>query len=606
VKVKVSREKKILLATLTINFILAVLATKIFSDGYPLGMDTFSHLPKTLYLSTHGFTQWFFDWYCGFPYLISYAPLAYILTYSLSIFNINPLLSYKLTETIFLMLTPIVFYKLVKTLGFSGEKAAYATLFFTVFPSTIQNPIIFGRFTNIVSYPFFILTLIFVFKTLNCKRSRWKNLFFASIFFGLTVLTHHFSAYILLLTMAILFLTLIQEKTIQTKILTVIAKFFGIAFLGCVFSGFWLLPFYLYREYWVLTYTKENFLLLVSITLFVLMVVLVGITVKKLFKPKNFNSLFVSVWMIIFIVLGSGLLPLKYFLPLGGEVDFLRFQLYLAIPSTILLVNLKNYSFGRLGKKLSLQQKLDKPKIWILVFLILNVLTVGILFQVFPVVLAEEVYPEDPPPQLIQYIKGEKGWGRILPIDCPFWVYILPYQTGKPLVDGWYPQGCILPTLKSITKKTINHYSKEEALKNLIANSKTYGIKWVIVGNHSKLYLFNNSTFKKVLKVSRFTVYKNSLNITYIETNPKTKVKFWQKGDSILIAFKTNNNKTRVLVREAYFPGWFAYEKSEKINVQKDGNGFICFNVYGVGEHRIRLTFNPYKKILGDSFPCII
>lgn len=594
------KEKNILLVVFGLNLILAVLATKPFSESYPIGMDSFSHLPKVLYLSRYGFSQWFFDWYCGFPYLVSYAPLAYIFAYLLTFIGVNPTLSYKLTEIFFLTLTPFAFYKLAKKLGLEESRAAYATLIFSVFPSTTQNYLVFGRFTNIVSYPFLILTLIFMFDVLECFRKR--SFILASTSFCLTLLTHHFSAYILLLIMVICFFTLTQEEKELRKALKSLAKLIGILLVGCVFSSFWLIPYYTYKDYWTLT-SQNSTTLLASLTLLALTVVLASLTVKKAFKPKNFKNTFILVWMFIFIFLGSGFLPLKYFLPFGGEVDFLRFQLYLAIPLSLLLVNLEGYSLGRLGKKFLLQQKLDKPKIWFLVVVVLNILIMGIILQVFPTVLAEEVWPEEPPPQLIQYIRERSEWGRILPIDCPFWVYSLPHLTGKPLVDGWYPQGCILSKIKFSTRKTINHYSNETILKHFIDNAKLYGIKWVLVGNNSKTHLLKNSGFHKVLETSKFMLFENSLNLTYIETNPKTsKVKYIQRTDSILISLETKNLKTKVLVKETYFPGWIATENNKEIPIYPDENGFICFNVYGVGEHTIILRFNLYKDILQRLF----
>ncbi len=601
-KFNISKEKNILLAVFTLNFVLAVLATKVFFESYPLGMDSFSHLPKFLYFSKYSFSQWFFDWYCGFPYLISYAPLAYIIAYLPTFIGINPILSYKLTEIFFLILTPLVFYRLARRLGLEKNRSAYATLIFSIIPSTIQNYLIFGRFANIISYPFFILTLIFMFDVL--ENSKKKSFILASICFSLTLLTHHFSAYILLLVMVICFLTLVQEKASLNQALVGMVKLGGISLVGCILSGFWLIPYYTYKDYWVLSdFSQETVTLLASPILLVLMVILICLTVKKVFKPKNFRSLFILVWMIVFLLLGSSLLPLKYFLPFGGEVDFLRFQLYLAIPISLLLVNLKDYSLGKIGKKLLLQQKLDKPKMWILIIVVLNILIMGVILQVFPTVLAEEVWPEDPPPKLIQYIKEQKDWGRILPIDCPFWVYNLPYLTEKPLVDGWYPQGCILPKIKSSTRKTINHYSNETMLKHFIGNAETYGIKWVLVGNHSKLYLLKNSNFHKVLTISRFTLFENTLNLTYIETNPKTtKIEYIQKRDSIIISLETKSFKTTVLVKEAYFPGWVVTENNKEISVYPDENGFICFNIYGAGKHTVILKFNPYRDILQRFF----
>ncbi len=595
------KDEKIYVFTIIgINTIIAVVATQIFSSNLPFGMDSFSHLPKVLYLAKHGFSLWFFDWYCGCPLFIFYSPLAYLLGFLPTSLGIDAFFSYKFVELVFLLITPLVFYKFCRKINLERKASLYATLIFSLVPSTIHNSIIFGRFANIVSYPFFLLTLIYLVEIIE-KASK-KSVFLASIFFCLTLLSHHFSAYILCVVVVVYMVVLTFEKPGLKQLLTKLLLFGLMFFLGFMFSSLWWIPLFIYRNYWLTPQTGNLTLLPVSVILLILFTALLCWIVRKFFHPAGFREATILTWMILFLLLGSGLLPLKYLLPFGEEVDFLRFQLYSAIPLAVFMADLKGFSLGKIGKKFQLEQKLNKKRIWLTFFVVLNLVVARVIVQVFPTVLTEEVFVGKVPHPILQYISSCPEYGRILAINTPYWVYISPYYTNKPLVDGWYPQGAVLPIIKQNVKKTINSSTNQTLLLHFINQPETYGIKWVLLGNSSKIFLLQNSTFQPVVQCSRFTLFENKLNITYIETKPQAQVVWNIDKDSIHIVLKTKASKTKVLVKEAYFPGWIAFDGQKEISLFPDKDGFISFIVYGFGEHTIRLTFNPYREILKMMF----
>ena len=585
-------EKGALTIILTSTILTAIFSSRIYSFELPIGMDTFSHLPKVAYISKFGPSFWCYDWYCGYPIFTSYAPLSYLLVYPLTLIGLDAIFSYKLVEVLFLLVAPLCFYKFCRAYSLERRKAFYATMIFSIFPSVIHNPLIFGRFPNIVSFPFFILTLMFTFKaTENFSK---KYFLLASILFTLTLLTHHFSAYILSLVFLIYALSLIFEiknvglKTLLTKMLILI----GILFLSFIFSAFWLLLYIVDLTYWVSFYT-QNVNPLISAALLILLTALTIICLKSFASYTSVKSLFTLAWAFLFLVFSSYFFPLTYFLPFGGSIDFMRFQLYLSIPFSLLIAGGRSRFLKTKGKSESLKD----IKLVVVFLLILNIIIFFAVFQFFGETVREEVFCESIPEPVILYLKNNKEYGRILTFKCPFSVYLLPSQTGKPLVDGWYPQGSVLPIIKFNVKKTLTRIEDESLISTFIKKSQVFGVKWVLLGDPGKAYLLQNSSFKKVLNFSRYILYENTLNISYVETNPKTELKWSQTRDMIRIIVEVNSReRLNVTVREAYFPGWTGWDNSEWLNISPTKNGFISFELKGVGKHNVTLTFNPYHN----------
>lgn len=578
-----------------VNFVTAAYATQLFSSGYPLGMDSFSHLPKLLYLVENGFVSWFFDWYGGMPLFLFYPPLAYLVAYALTLPGLSPLLSYKLIETLFILLTPLTLYLFCRKLRLSREQSAYVVLLFSLIPFIPLNSIVFGRFTNIVAMPFYLVALIFFLDAV--ERLSKRSMLLAGVFFSLTLLTHHLSAYILVITLAILFLNmLIERESFRMKFRRAFSLGSPIA-LGLILSSFWLIPFILYLKYWhQISFNPSSiYYIPVATVVFVFTVIGVSLLASRLLKLKELYSRTILVWAVLFLAYGAYFIPGSLLLPGGSEIDLLRFQLYASIPLAILLVTREKYDFKGLSRRI-FGEPLNTPLL-IVILLTVNVVAGAAILASTPEVVAQEVDVGEIPREVVDYLASREDFGRILAIDCPYWVYLLPYYTDKRLIDGWFPQGSILVMLKKVGKAyTLNSCRDDRLIRHFIERADDYGIKWVLVGSCGHAYLLENSQFKQVLKTGNIIIYENPHKVSYVEAKPKAQVSWSWSRDKIEIYLETQACRTLLTVKEAYFPAWKAYDNGVRIPLQQSELGFMKLTVKGEGKHKIVLVFEKYEE----------
>ncbi len=590
----------LLLAAILINLVTAVYASQLFSNHYPLGMDSFSHLPKLFYLVEHGFASWFFDWYAGMPLFLFYPPLAYLLAYLPTLAGVDPLLSYKIVETGFILLAVPLVYLLARRIGLPRERAAYAVLIFSLIPFVPLNSLFFGRFTNIVALPFFLACLYFTVDVV--KGFSRRSMFLAGVFFALTLLTHHLSAYMLALVLVILGLNLLVEGR---SLRGLVKQFFSLGspiLIGLVFSSFWLIPFILYLHYWHQLALKPSaiYSLPIAVFAFVATVLVASRLTEKTLKPKNMYVRFAFVWAVLFFAYGSFLLPVEYLVPAGGEIDLMRFQLYASLPLALLLADTETFS-ANVGRRLKGLGR-DTAVFLTLLFLVLNVVSGGVILAFTPRVVANEVRVGEIPQPLLDYLSSRSEFGRVMAIDAPFWVYLLPHYTGKRLIDGWYPQGSILVMLKKVGKyDTLNTCEDDSLLRHFIERADDYGIKWVIVGVEGRTYLLENSSFKPVLEAEGVILYENVNSVCYVDVEPQAVVAWSWSKDLIELNIETVAEETKVTVKEAYFPAWKAYDNGVEIPLQKSELGFMTFTLHGAGKHKVLLVFEDFSKELPED-----
>ena len=580
----------VMLAALLVNLATAIYATQLFSTSYPLGMDTFSHLPKLLYMVDNGLASWFFDWYAGMPLFLFYPPLSYFFAYLPTLLGLNPLLSYKLVEVVFILAAPIVFYFFCRRLGLSGERAAYATLFFSLIPFIPLNSIVFGRFPNIVAMPFYLAALIFFFEAVETHSKR--SVLAAGGFFALTLLTHHLSAYILTISVAILLLNvLFGRESFRAKLRKVFSLSSPLIF-GLLLSSFWLIPFLVYLKYWhQLSFNPSSlYYLPVASVIFILTVLGVSMLSERLSKTKDMYSRVMLAWVFLFFIYGAYLLPGELLLPGGGEVDLMRFQLYASIPLAVALATREKYDFGLVSRKLF--GGYVSTSLLVTLLLTVNVVAGAVILASTPQVVAQEVDVGRIPPEIAGYLASQQCFGRILAIDCPFWVYLLPHYTGKRLIDGWYPQGSILVMLKKVGKTyTLNNCKNDGLIRHFIERADDYGIRWILVSEEGRTYLLQNSHFKPVLEAEGIILYENQHKVSYVDVKPQAKVSWSWSRDKIELRVESSSERTEVIVKEAYFPAWKAYDNGVSIPLKQSELGFMKLTLQGRGEHRVTLLF---------------
>jgi len=588
-----------------INLLTAIYATQLFSANYPLGMDSFSHLPKLLYVVDNGWTSWFFDWYAGMPFFLFYPPLAYMLAYLPTLLGLDSMLSYKLVEVLFILATPVTLYFFCRRLRLSREQAAYVILIFSLIPFVPLNSIVFGRFTNIVALPFYIIALIFFFEAVESYSKR--SMLLAGGFFALTLLTHHLSAYILVITVAILLLNVLAgREDFKVKF----RKVFSLGspmVLGLILSSFWLLPFLLYLRYWHQVSFNPSSLYYIPIAsvVFVLMVIGISLFLSKVLRLKDLYSRVILTWAILFLIYGAYFVPANVLLPGGAEIDLMRFQLYASIPLAIILVTKENYDFRGILRRL-FGEKLNIPFL-IVLLLTVNVVAGAAILASTSEVIAQEVDVGRIPPAVENYLASKQDFGRVLAVDSPYWVYLLPYYTGKRLIDGWYPQGSILVMLKKVEKiYTLNSCKDDKLIRHFIDRAEDYGIKWVLVGSQGRHYLLEDSNFKPVLEAEGMTLYENLSRISYVDSNPPVEASWSWSKDEIRLDIETSAEHTTIIIKEAYFPAWKAYDNGVNIPLEQSELGFMKLNIEGKGKHKIRLIFEKYDEKLSKEIKMVV
>lgn len=585
-----------ILPIIALNAAVAVFATQIFSQGYPLGMDTFSHLPKVLYLEKLGLASWYYDWYGGFPLFLFYPPLSYLLAYIPISMGVDGFLSYKFVEFLFLMVTPLVFYRLCRVFELGRRESLCATLIFGLIPATVANSVVFGRYPTIVSYPFFLATVAIMVRLIQRPTKRGIGL--TAVFFSLTLFMHHLSAYNLALVIFIFAFGALFQRTTVRQALTRFLSAAGSLGLGLVLSSVWIVPFVLYLHYYSGVGLNPSIVGMAPLATVGFTAFIIGLhyAAKRLFPTANVVGRSIFVWVMSFLLLGSYLLPVEYLLPFAGEVDLMRFQLYASVPLAIWLMSTRRYPWLRLKKFLRSSFRIQKVQVWVIVFLLTNVIVGGVIYQ-HPTILAQQIYVDEPPQPVLEYLKNSEEYGRVLPIEVPYWVYLVPSQTGKPLIDGWYPQGNLLKPVKNI-RETLDIVDDDNVYRLLISDADRFGVNWVLLGNSSKRYLFADSHFTPVVVSPPYVLFENEHKVTYIETSPPSHVEWTKEKDTIRMTLITLSENVTVTVKEAFFPAWVATDNSRPLSLSSNDIGFIQFTVQERGVHEVILQFDPYDEIL--------
>ncbi|MEM2942934.1 MAG: hypothetical protein QXT81_05890 [Candidatus Bathyarchaeia archaeon] len=304
--------------------------------------------------------------------------------------------------------------------------------------------------------------------------------------------------------------------------------------------------------------------------------------------------LFLSLWFTLFLWLGLGyyampLADLPFFWGLWRSLDVHRFWLYLSVPAAIL------------AGKTAVAARSSRRRLPTLCLVALLILAASGAFVKASYALTQDVNPHLPyttqnaeiPPALIAYFTSQQEFGRILPIRCPMWIYILPSYTGKPLIDGWYPQEKLLPyLLKEINDYRINDLettpNRTDEWVELIRRNETFGIRWVVIGNGNRTLIdkMSDLTFKQDIFIEyekgNLTVLKNTLQNPPVKADVSDceSITFQRPApDMIVVQVQKKLPCEELTVREAYHSGWVATVNGKEAETSVDSNGFIKVKV---------------------------
>ena len=91
------------------------------------------------------------------------------------------------------------------------------------------------------------------------------------------------------------------------------------------------------------------------------------------------------------------------------------------------------------------------------------------------------------PSPVQDFLKQERGFGRILPLGLAPIAYILPDLTGHPLIDGLYNDARQLAPLRRSALEALGYekftYPDLRYTRFFLANAEAYGIRWVVTGD---------------------------------------------------------------------------------------------------------------------------
>ncbi|MGQ9542719.1 MAG: 6-pyruvoyl-tetrahydropterin synthase-related protein [Candidatus Bathyarchaeia archaeon] len=317
--------------------------------------------------------------------------------------------------------------------------------------------------------------------------------------------------------------------------------------------------------------------------------------IERRFRDTNNSRLLLSLWFLTFLWLGLGnyAMPLVNLPPVNvvwRSLDVHRFWLYLAVPAALLA--------GKVAvKAMHNRTRAVYPVgfLTILAIMIIGASAKGVY------VLSQNVNPHLPyttwnseiPKQVIDYFKSESDHGRILPIRCPMWVYVLPSYVGKPLIDGWYPQEKLIPDLLSINDYRINDLETSENRTRiwrwLIDRNQELAIRWVLIGNANStlINILANSTFKEDAYITygkgNLTILKNSIPNLPIKlscTAGSPDIQYYRPApDIIRIDIKNGLQDVSLTVREAYDHGWKVKIDDTTRAVYQSPEGMILVHV---------------------------
>ncbi|MHA2031111.1 MAG: 6-pyruvoyl-tetrahydropterin synthase-related protein [Candidatus Kariarchaeaceae archaeon] len=305
----------------------------------------------------------------------------------------------------------------------------------------------------------------------------------------------------------------------------------------------------------------------------------------------NHFTFFLALWFVSFFWLGLGyyaipIVKIPLLQAIWRSLDVYRFWLFLSLPIAFLTGTLIEEVICRMRRNMKL---LMLTVIFLLLFTGGMVKSVYLLNQDVNPHLPYTVQNSDIPIELLEYLRLQNDYGRILPVRCPMWIYMIPSYTGKNLIDGWYPQEKLIPNLLGIDDYRINDLetteNRVEVWKNLIDQNQELGIHWVIVGNSNKTLIrdLTNSTFKQDAFITHeggnLTILKNTVPNFFVELITETgNVDYDFERSSperINIEITDRFSNVKIFVREAYYIGWIATVDNYTTSVMSTPEGFI-------------------------------
>ena len=327
------------------------------------------------------------------------------------------------------------------------------------------------------------------------------------------------------------------------------------------------------------------------------------------------GNIFAVFWFILFLWLGLGYYALPVLqLPIINAIwtktmDVYRIWLYLALPMSGLAAR---------GILRSISKLINRRSILAVILLALAIIpitvSVGLKINydlndrvngILPYSTANAQIPVG----IINYFRNDASQGRILGINVPFWIYVLPIYVNKTIIDGWYPQTKLVAPLVNINDYRLddletapNQTGRLDTWKRLISQAQLLDITWIMIGDNGTLAteIMHNTNFTEQLIVPygsvNLVVYKSVTVPSYVETAPSNfnlTSLTRPSPDQIEMTFQPIQQESTVVVKEAYFPTWMATANGAPLIVGKDAaTGYILLSL-PPGTEQVNLYQRP-------------
>jgi len=339
---------------------------------------------------------------------------------------------------------------------------------------------------------------------------------------------------------------------------------------------------------------------------------------RRLFLKQN-GAILAVTWFLVFLWVGLGIyalpiLQLPYILQFWVKtMDVYRIWLYLALPMSALAALGFIRSLAKLWKWRAVASL-------ILIALVVTPVTVSVALKMNYAfnasvngVLPYSTANAEIPHSILNYFQNQNSSDRILGINVPFWIYVLPNYANKPIVDGWYPQTKLVTQLVNIDDyrlddlETTSNVTRIEVWRSLLNNYQGLDIGWVIIGGHSLAeQVMTGTNFTEQLAVPYQTIQGPIDLIVYKAAKPPSMIKAGSSNhltltyvtpDKMILDFTPPSQTGVVIVKEAFFPTWAATADGQRLSVTADpATGYVLLNV-PPGIHQIILYQNTNSSL---------
>lgn len=558
--------------TLSAKIVLLALAVSVIGRlvvSYPLnndllqGTDSIAYMHR-IWLAGAGNIYWDNFWYEGYPSLDYYAPLNYLFGSFFALFS-NSVIAYKIVINFFFALTPIAFYLFVREFGWSGRQKALSVLLFSFFPINIYY---FWNGSYVTIINIFFSLLVWRHFRRYAENGGKKDMLFAALFLGISVLVHQLTA--LLSLLLVFFWALARYGKILIKP----------AALGLLVSGFWLFPF-------LLKFTGENFLKpFPAISDF-----LANAVFHLGFARFGIILLLFSALLIAALKFrGKEALPFMLTLLMIGSVVFFstynRVLIFLSLPVAVIFADMA-----------------CRKKALFALALAAAIIFAAVFFSFQPLFFLDTHAAWDVPQAEGRVMYYPPAYALCLPGGCGSsimeFTLVAPMQ-GQEIASGWFPQSQLAAGLKDTKYPYLERISNplNETPEGIYDLFNSGFVRTAVVNKYYPEYLnyFNSSgRFRKINETDRFAVFSVVPEPSYVEIN----------GSGVNYSLSRTDNRIEIRfacspgtlsIKESYDSDWNAEIGGKPLILRPDKNGFIEADANETGACDTKLSFMPKKE----------